>query len=325
MNTDAFSTADLVTAKGVQHAGAVGLAGNLVLAGLKFAAGIAGHSQAVVADAVHSLTDVATDVMVILGAHFWTAPADADHPPGHRRIETVITLAIGLTLASVAVGLGWQAVRGLGHDFQSAPAGIALAAALLSIVVKEWLYRWTVAVGRRLDSPALVANAWHHRSDALSSVPVALAVAIALVAPEWAFVDRVGAVVVCVFILHAAWRIVRPSVAELVDAGAPEAERRHLEELAHEVEGVRAAHALRTRYSGPQLAVDLHIEVDGGITVAEGYEIAKRVRRRLIEEGPNVADVLVQVEPPREVSTSSDPARRAPACSTSPWDQTASH
>lgn len=286
--------------KTVRRAGWVGLLCNLLLAAAKAAAGVFGHSQAVLADALHSLTDSVTDVAVILGVRYWTAPADEDHPHGHGRIETLVTVIIGISIGLVAVGMGWQAIRGLRHgEDVRPPSGIALGVALLSIGVKEALYRWTAGVGRTVDSPALVANAWHHRSDAMSSIPAALAVAVALLVPGWAFVDRVGAIVVCVFILYASWRILHPALNQLIDAGAPPEERRRIEELALEVEGVEAAHALRTRYVGAKLAVELHLEVDGGLSVGEGHAIAQAVRRRLLAEGPNVVDAMVQIEPYR--------------------------
>ena len=283
----------------VSRVGWVGLLCNLLLAAAKAAAGVVGHSQALLADALHSLTDSVTDIAVILGVRYWTAPADEDHPHGHGRIETLITVVIGLAIGVVAIGMGTEAIRGLRHGPGVAPTGIALVVALISIVVKEILYRWTARVGREVRSPALVANAWHHRSDAISSIPAALAVAVTLIDPEWAVVDRVGAVVVCLLILQASWRILRPAVDQLIDAGAPAADRRRIEEIALQVDGVEAAHAVRTRYVGADLAVDLHVEVDGGLSVAEGHVIVVAVRRKLLEEGPNVNDALVQIEPHR--------------------------
>jgi cation diffusion facilitator family transporter len=281
----------------VSRVGWVGLLCNLALAAAKAAAGILGHSQAVLADALHSLTDSVTDIAVILGVRYWTAPADEDHPHGHGRIETLITVVIGLAIGAVAIGMGIQAIRGLRHAPELAPSGIALVVALISIAVKEILYRWTARVGREVRSPALVANAWHHRSDAISSIPAAVAVAVTLIDPEWAVVDRVGAVVVCLLILQASWRILRPALDQLIDAGAPAADRRRIEELALQVDGVEAAHAVRTRFVGADLAVDLHVEVDGGLSVAEGHVIAVAVRRKLLEDGPNVNDAVVQIEP----------------------------
>ena len=275
----------------------VGLVANLALFAVKLAAGLVGHSEAVVADAIHSASDIVTDVAVILGVRYWTAPADDRHPHGHRRIETLVTVAIGLSLAAVALGVGWNAVAGLGEGKSVVPSGVALYAALLSIVVKEMLYRWTLRVARKAGSSALEANAWHHRSDALSSFPAAAAVGVAMIFPNLAFVDLVGAIVVCHFILFAAWRIVRPCVSELADEAAPADQQVRIEALALAVNGVLAAHALRTRYVGSKLAVDLHVEVDGSLSVTQGFELAKAVRLQLLQHGPDVADVMVLVEP----------------------------
>lgn len=284
----------------IRRVGWAGLVGNVGLAAFKFVAGILGHSQAVVADAVHSLTDIVTDLAVLFGVRYWTAPADDRHPHGHQRIETLITVAIGLALVLVAFGMGFTAVHDLVDRRPSTtPTTVALVAAAVSIVTKEWLYRWTAVVGRRIGSQALVANAWHHRSDAYSSVPAVLAVGVAMFEPQWAAVDRLGAIAVCGFILHAAWKIMMPALAQLADEGAPPEDRERLVALALEVEGVDRAHAIRTRYKGNALSVDLHVEVDGDLSVAEGFEIARQVKHRLRDRGPGVADVVVQVEPSR--------------------------
>jgi cation diffusion facilitator family transporter len=283
----------------VRFAGWIGLIINLVLAAAKLAAGLLGNSQAVVADAIHSLSDTVTDIALILGVRYWSAPADEQHPHGHRRFETLITVFIGLTVATAAVGIGWDAIKSFGKPSHP-PSIIALVAAVFSIAIKEALYHWTVKIGRATGSSALVANAWHHRTDALSSVPVAIAVAVAMVDHRLAIVDQIGALVVAVFVLHAAFRIIRPALDQLVDAGAPMAHRRELERLAFDVDGVRAVHAMRTRYIGPELAVDIHIEVDADLSVAEGFSIARQVKNDLLEHGPMVADVVVQIEPHEE-------------------------
>jgi len=274
-----------------------GLVVNLGLSALKCVGGILGHSQALVADAVHSLSDTTTDLAVLIGAKFWTAPADADHPHGHGRIETIVTSVIGIALAGVGIGLGYRAILTLPEYHASRPTWLAFAAACLSIVVKEALYRWTVRVGRRVRSPAVIANAWHHRSDALSSVPVAVAVLGTHIHPAWGFLDHVATVVVTVLILHAAWTITWPALRQLVDAGANAHQRQRILTLAQGTPGVRAVHKLRTRHIGPGLQMDLHVLVDPDLTVAEGHAIAGAVKKRLLQYGPEVVDVLVHVEP----------------------------
>jgi cation diffusion facilitator family transporter len=281
----------------VRRASWIGLAANVVLAAGKITAGVVGRSTAVVADGVHSVSDLVTDLALLVGTHFWGQPPDEGHPHGHRRIETLITAGIGFSLAAVGIGMGWSAIAHFNDPRVGPVTSIALVAAVISIIVKEWLYRWTRAQGELADSPALVANAWHHRSDAFSSVPAVLAVGTEIVLPELYWVDRVGVLAICAFILRAAWRIFHPALQELVDAGAPPEIRRRLGALALEVEGVRSAHALRTRYTGPKLAVDLHLEVDGALTVAEGFEIARQVKEHLLARGPSVGDVVIQVEP----------------------------
>jgi cation diffusion facilitator family transporter len=195
---------------------------NIGLSVLKFAAGYFGRSQALIADAIHSLTDTTTDVAVIAGSHYWSRPPDENHPYGHRRLETLVTAFIGIMLVAAGIGVGWEAISTL-HKKQAAPPGwIAFYAAMASMVTKEILYRWTAAAGKKIKSPALAANAWHHRTDAISSLPVLIAVGGALIFPSWSFLDRVGAVIVSIFILHAAMKIIWPAVSELIDAGAPE-------------------------------------------------------------------------------------------------------
>jgi cation diffusion facilitator family transporter len=278
----------------------IGLVVNVALSALKLAAGMVGNSQAVVADAVHSLSDTVTDVAVLVGVKFWSKPPDECHPYGHRRIEFLVTIFIGLLLAVVALGLSYNALSTL-HQAHSRPPGvIAFFAAALSIFVKEGLYRWTIAVGREIKSTALIANAWHHRSDGLSSIPAALAVAGAALVPGLTFLDHLGAIVVSMFILQAAWKIVRPSVEQLVDRGAPEEICRGIEQLARATPGVQEVHAIRTRHIGSGIEVDLHVLVDPALTVEEGHRISEEVKRRLIEYVSDVVDVVVHLEPYEE-------------------------
>ncbi len=163
----------------------IGLVANLALAGLKFVVGVLGSSQAVVADAVHSLSDMISDVAILVGVGIWSSPADDNHPYGHRRIETIVTVGIGLMLVVAAAGIGYKGVASIGGETSTQPSLIALWGAIVSIVTKEILYHWTLRVCRREHSPGVIANAWHHRSDAISSVPAAVAVALASFKPEW--------------------------------------------------------------------------------------------------------------------------------------------
>jgi len=283
--------------KVVRQVTLAGLAINLALSAVKFAAGVLGNSQAVVADAVHSLSDTATDVAVLVGVKFWTKPPDGCHPHGHQRIEFLVTIFIGLLLAAVALGLVYNALVTLNEPNRSPPGPIAFFAALLSIFTKELLYRWTISVGIEIRSTALIANAWHHRSDGLSSIPAAVAVAGAVLVPGLAFLDHLGAMVVSIFIFQAAWKIVRPSVEQLVDRGAPEEICRGIEQLAATTPGVRAVHAIRTRHIGSGIEVDLHVLVDPVISVEEGHRISEEVERRLVEYVSDVVDVVVHLEP----------------------------
>ena len=284
----------------------VGLLLNLFLAAFKFIAGIYGKSQALVADAIHSLTDLTTDIAVIAGSHYWSRPPDENHPYGHRRLETLVTVFIGIVLIAAGVGIGWKAISTLQERQDAAPGWIAVIAALASIVCKESVYRWTATAGRRVKSPALAANAWHHRTDALSSVPVLIAVAGARIFPSWSFLDHLGAVIVSIFILHASVKIIWPGISELVDVGAPTETRKEIRDIALTNEGVLQVHDIRTRYISTSIQVDLHIVVDGSITVREGHEIADDVRARIIGAIPEVVDVIVHVDPPERAMREDD-------------------
>lgn len=280
----------------------VGLWLNLFLAAIKFTAGIYGRSQALVADAIHSLTDLTTDIAVIAGSHYWSRPPDENHPYGHRRLETLVTVFIGVVLIAAGIGIGWKAISALQEKHASPPGWIAVAAALASIVCKESIYRWTAMTGRRVKSAALAANAWHHRTDAFSSIPVLIAVAGARVFPSWSFLDHLGAVVVSMFILHASIKIIWPGLSELIDVGAPKETRKKIRDIALKNEGVLQVHDIRTRYISSSIQVDLHIVVDGLITVRQGHDIADDVKARIIDRIPEVLDVIVHVDPPERAA-----------------------
>lgn len=275
----------------------VGMVVNVLLSILKFILGIAGHSQAVVADAVHSLSDMGTDLLVLFGIKFWSAPADKQHPYGHQRIETIITLLISMLLALVAFEIGWKAIERLAEPTRTQPLSFALLGPLVSIVSKELLYRKTRAIGKKIHSSALIANAWHHRSDALSSIPAFIVVLAASKDPHWAFLDSVGAVIVALLILKVVWDIASPAIFELSERGAGDEDVREIARLAESIKGVCSVHRLRTRRLGTGWFVDLHVLVDGNLLVREGHDIATQVQHLLLQEGPDIADVTVHIEP----------------------------
>ncbi len=274
----------------------VGMAVNVFLSVVKFIAGFLGNSQAVIADAVHSISDMSTDIIVLLGVKYWEAPADEDHPYGHRRIEAMITVTIGLLLVFVALGLFYRSVQSVNGTLEL-PRSAAVIGPFLSLFLKEILYRWTHRVGQRVRSSAVVANAWHHRTDALSSVPALIAVMIAVFRPEWAFVDSIGAIIVSLIIIKAAWDIITPAIAELSDQGASPKDIQSIKTISKAVDHVKSVHAVRTRKLGYGFSVDLHIQVDGEMTVNEGHEISSKVKYALLRDGPNVLDVIVHLEP----------------------------
>lgn len=275
----------------------VGIWTNLVLTVAKIAAGLAGGSQAVVADGLESGMDIVTGFALLALARLWAAPPDEDHPYGHRRIETLATLGIGLVVAGVGASVVLGALSSLRTGSSSHPGMVAFAAAVLAVVSKEALYRWSVAEGRRIRSPAVVANAVHHRSDAISSIPVVISVGVAQVAPGWTFLDAVGALFAGGFILKTAAEIGWPALREMADTGAEARIVAEIRRIGVSVDGVRGVHDLRTRYVGSGLYLDLHVVVDPEIPVREGHRIGDGVVERLKAEIPEILDVLVHIDP----------------------------
>ena len=269
---------------------------NVLLALAKMAGGICASSQALVADAVHSLSDLFTDAAIIVGVKYWVMPADKEHPYGHGKIEGAVTALIGVTVAVVAVEIAWDGVKTLVWGEPKVPGLAACCVALASVAVKEVLYRWTHAVAKRCNSPATEANAWHHRSDAISSLPVAAAVAAAHFWPSLKWLDAVGAVCVGGFILHVAWRIVKPAFEGLTDANCNEATA-EVERIALGVPGVRGVHHVRTRRYGGTIQADLHVQVDRTVSLVDGHAIGHDVKAAVLAAGIGVTDATIHVEP----------------------------
>lgn len=275
----------------------IGIWINAVLSIAKILAGIFGASEALIADGIESGADIVTSLVLVVGSRFWSAPPDLNHPHGHRRIETIITLGIGLVVGIVGFTIVGNALGTLHSGEHSHPTLLAFVVAVVSVVAKELLFQWSAREGRKIRSMSVLANAWHHRSDAISSVPVVLSVGAAQFLPNWTFLDAVGALVAGAFILKASAGISWPALREMADTGAAADTLVKLTTLAMGVEGVRSIHDLRTRYVGPSIQVDLHVVVNPDISVYCGHAIGDEVVRRLKAEAPEVLDVLVHVDP----------------------------
>ncbi len=276
----------------------IGLILNVFLTVLKLVAGIVGHSQAIIADAVHSISDFGTDLVLLLGIRAWSKPRDERHPFGHERIETIISLFMGVFLALVGIWIVQDSLRDIEEADSLRPRPVALIAVLVGIVSKEIMYRWTKRVGRKTSSMALQANAWHHRSDALSSLPAGLAVLAAILLPaEWAFLDNIGALVVCIFLFHAAYKIVVPAINELLDTVPESHVPEELLEIIAQTPGVLLVHKVRARSAGAHVLTDAHIEVDPNISVTAGHNISERVKQRVLQQLHEVAEITIHVEP----------------------------
>ena len=280
----------------------VGSVVNLLLVGLKAVAGVAGHSAAMVSDAVHSLSDFVTDIVVLIFVRVSARPQDDDHDYGHGKYETVATLFIGLALAAAAVGIVVSGARKLAAWFQGeelpAPGALALWAALISIVVKEILYQYTRIKGRKLDSPALEANAWHHRSDALSSIGAAIGIGGAiLLGQRWTVLDPLASIAVGAMLVKVAWDLLGPSFGELTDSSLPADTEQEMLDIIGSVEGVEDPHNLRTRRVGNRIAAEVHIRLDGGQTLAEAHEKASAIERLFKGRFGDNAHIIIHMEP----------------------------
>ena len=286
--------------KGIYKVTIVGSIVNFLLLVFKFFAGIAGHSAAMLADAVHSLSDFITDIVVIVFVRIAGKPEDKGHDYGHGKYETLATAIIGLLLLCVGFGIFWNGASSIytflrGGQLES-PGVVALVAALVSIVSKEILYQYTVIQGKKLNSQAVIANAWHHRSDALSSIGTAIGGAI-LLGDHWRVLDPVAAVVVSFFIMKVSVRLLIPCVDELLEKSLPEDVEKEIEQTVLSFPGVSQPHHLRTRRIGNYYAIELHVRMDGKITLEEAHSTATAIENKLKEMFGKGTHVGIHVEP----------------------------
>lgn len=284
----------------------VGAGWNILLALAKLWVGTLSRSQALIADGIHSLSDLLSDVVVLVGLRWGRKGEDQDHPWGHGRIESVASMMIGVLLLGVALGIAYDAATSIYEHNESSPGLPAVLVAILSILIKESLYQYTIRIGRRLKSLALIGNAWHHRTDALSSVAVLIGVGGAWINPEWRIADSLAAIVVSGFVAKVGGVLVWEALKQVVDT-APDANvLNQLTEHAGTVDGVRQIHDMRARYSGSQIFVEVHIVVDPTLTVREGHEIARKVKRRLLQSSAGVTRVIVHVDPELKMDNPKD-------------------
>jgi cation diffusion facilitator family transporter len=279
-----------------------GFIANFILSTFKLAAGILGRSSAMIADAFHSFSDSVTDIIVIWGFRIVAKPADRNHNYGHGKVETLSSTLIGIILFLVGVRILYGAIKSIElclHDkIICQPGYIALIAAAISIVVKEYLYRYTDTAGKNLHSMALVANAWHHRSDALSSIGALLGIGGAIfLGGKWSILDPIAAVVVSLLIIKVAFTIARGGLNELLEASLGDEIQDRILILARGVPGVCNPHHLKTRRIGNAVAIDIHIEVDRTLNVVMAHEIATAVEVTLRKQFGDESFISVHIEP----------------------------
>lgn len=278
---------------------------NFLLLVFKFAAGILGHSAAMLADAVHSLSDFVTDVIVIVFVRISNKPQDKGHDYGHGKYETLATAIIGLLLLIVGFGILWNGATSIytflrGGQLEE-PGMVALIAAVVSILLKEILYRYTIAKGKKLNSQAVIANAWHHRSDVLSSVGTAVGIGGAiLLGQHWRVLDPIAAVIVSFFIMKVAIRLLIPCVDELLEKSLPDEVEKEIEQALLSFPGVSEPHHLRTRRIGSYCAIEVHVRMDGQITLEEAHNTATAIEHKLKEMFGEGTLINIHVEPKKQ-------------------------
>ncbi len=283
----------------------VGSVGNIILLTFKFIAGTLGHSAAMLADATHSLSDFLTDLLVLVFVNVSAKPQDKSHDYGHGKFETLATFFIGLALVAAATGIivsgAIKFADWLGGAELEVPGKLALWAALVSILVKEALYQYTMRKGKALDCQAVVANAWHHRSDSLSSIGAAIGIGGAILFGErWAVLDPLASIVVGAMLVKVAWDVLRSSVNELTESSLPEETEHEIEEIMTSFPDVTEPHNLHTRRIGNRIAIEAHVRMDGNLSLYEVHERATEIEHKLKERFGKKTHVILHTEPKKE-------------------------
>ena len=275
---------------------------NMILLVMKFVAGILGNSAAMIADAVHSLSDFLTDIVVIALVKLSSKPADKDHDYGHGKYETIATSIIGMALVAVSVMLAWNGIEKIffvikGGEIES-PCMIAFIAAVVSILLKEWVFRITKKVALEVNSQALEANAWHHRSDAFSSIGTAIGIGGAvLLGNKWVVLDPIAAVIVSVLIFITAFRLLRQASGELLEESLPKETEDKIEAIVYQDPLVSDIHNLHTRRIGSIIAIEMHLRLPGDISLEESHRHATTIERALRDEFGSGTHIMLHIEP----------------------------
>lgn len=275
---------------------------NAALMLFKFAAGIFGRSAAMTADAVHSLSDLVSDLVVLIFARLANRPEDEDHSYGHGKYETLAALVIGIMLAAAGIGILWGGCDSILSFYAGEAIGepnmLALAAAIISVAVKEGLYQYTIRVSRKIGSAVLAVSAWHHRSDAITSVAALFGIAGAMCfGPKWIILDPLSAVFVSFFVIKISWDMIRPCLDELLEKSLPEEEKIRIAEILETTPGVIAFHRLRTRRIGASRAIDAHLKLKGDLPLKDAHEIASNAEKRLREQFGGKTLISIHMEP----------------------------
>ena len=295
MKEDRRQTGLLTSPRGVTW---LGLATNVALSAVKLVVGALFLSQTLIADGLHSASDLITDVAVLAGLRVSKKPADETHHYGHRRVSTLVGAFVGAVLLVAAVWIAFSAVRTLRHPRDRVLGMLPFAVAAASIPLKEALFWITRYVGRRAGNISLLANAWHHRTDAFTSVAAAAGLAgAALGGTNWAFLDPLTAIVLAAFLVVVSVRIIGEGASELIDRAPSPATLEGIEQAVAQTRGVRGYHAFRARKVGGKVEMDIHVQVDPNLTVREGHDVATAVRQKVVQADPNVVEVIVHIEP----------------------------
>ncbi len=297
-----FSSNDERRSKRAYRVTWIGFFGNILLAIFKILMGILSNSNALIADGIHSFSDLISDLAVLAGVKFADKPIDRTHNYGHGKFETLASVLIGVILFFVSVGILWTGVNEIYATIQGkvlrSPKWLALVAIVASLGSKEWLYQYTLRIGRKIQNQALIANAWHHRSDALSSAAVLIGVGGAvLLGDAWAILDPIAAILVSIFIMYVSLKTMIESTNEMLEAALSQEQQRAILNLAAEVPGVINPHNLKTRRIGKNVAIDMHIKVRPDLTIVEAHDIATNVENRLKSSFGNDVFISIHVEP----------------------------